>query len=128
MSTITLDTPRKAFLIVDDEPLLRLELGDIVRDCGFEAREAANTAEALAMLETDASKVIGLITDINMPGTRSGIVLANHVGCLWPHINIIVISAVRRPLQGELPFPAKYLAKPVPPTKLVSAINELVPH
>ncbi|WP_127753009.1 response regulator [Devosia sp. 1566] len=128
MNTTIAEPCRKAFLIVDDEPLVRLELGDIVRDCGLDAWEAANTAEALAMLEADASKVIGLITDINMPGTRSGIVLANHVGCIWPHINIIVVSAVRRPLPGELPFLAKYLAKPVPATKLVSTIHELVPH
>jgi len=127
MTTTTLSS-RAAFLIVDDEPLIRMELGDVVRDCGFDVWEAANTAEALAMLETSGGSFVGLITDINMPGTRSGIVLANHVRWMWPHIHIIVLSAVRQPIAGELPAQVKFLAKPVPPTKLVSTIHALTAH
>lgn len=96
-------SPRKTFLVVDDEPLARIELAEIVRDCGFEAYQAADTAEALALLEERSAGIIGLITDINMPGTRNGTVLANHVRWLWPHISIIVVSAARHPLNGELP-------------------------
>jgi CheY-like chemotaxis protein len=119
---------RKTFLIVEDEPLVRMELGDIVRDCGFEAWEAANTAEALAILETGGETFTGLITDINMPGSRSGVVLANHVRCMWPHINIIVVSAARAPLEGELPAEVRFLPKPIPATRLVTAIHESAPH
>ena len=128
MDTTTPESSRPAFLIVDDEPLVRMELADIVRDCGFEAWEAANTAEALAMLETGSASFAGLITDINMPGTRSGVVLANHVRCLWPHINIIVVSAARRPLLGELPPQISFLSKPVPAGKLASAIQASAAH
>jgi CheY-like chemotaxis protein len=120
--------PRKAFLIVDDEPLARMELTQIVRDCGYAAREASNTVEALSILETDSEQFMGLITDISMPGTRSGIVLANHVRCIWPHIEIIVVSAARTPLNGELPERVEFLNKPVPPGRLVSAIQSSVQH
>jgi CheY-like chemotaxis protein len=119
---------RKAFLIVDDEPLARMELTQIVLDCGYAVREASNTVEALSILETDSDQFMGLITDINMPGTRSGIVLANHVRCIWPHIEIIVISAARTPLNGELPERVEFLNKPVPPGRLVSAIQSSVQH
>jgi CheY-like chemotaxis protein len=116
----------KAILIVDDEPLARMEMGEIVRQCGFEAWEAANTAEALSMLEQAADHFTCLITDINMPGTRSGVVLANHVRFMWPHIAIVVISVARRPMNGELPEHVSFLPKPVPPSKLVSALQS--PH
>ena len=128
MDMTTKPAPRKAFLIVDDEAVVRVDIGEIVRECGFEAWEAANTAEALAILESGGATFAGLITDINMPGTRSGVVLANHVRCMWPHINIIVLSAARLPLDGALPMPAKFLAKPVSAKELVSAIHEAALH
>jgi CheY-like chemotaxis protein len=120
--------PPKTFLIVDDEPLARLELAAIVKNCGFEACEAASTAEALALLEQRSNFVVGLITDINMPGTRNGVVLANHVNCLWPHIDIIVVSAARRPFDGELPEQVPFIAKPVSATKLAQAITASTHH
>jgi CheY-like chemotaxis protein len=116
-------SPPKTCLIVDDEPLVRMELANIVRDCGFEAWEAASTAEALSLLEADAKRVTDLITDINMPGTRNGMVLANHVRHVWPHINIVVVSAVRCPLNGELPEKVPFLPKPVHGPQLVKMIN-----
>jgi CheY-like chemotaxis protein len=127
MNTDTVSSP-KTFLIVDDEPLARMELAEVVRECGFMACEARSTAEALAYLEERSGYVVGLITDINMPGTRSGTVLANHVRWLWPHINIIVVSAARRPLEGELPQQVPFLPKPVVPNKLVEAIASAVHH
>jgi CheY-like chemotaxis protein len=115
-----------AILIVDDEPLARMELGEVVRQCGFEAWEAANTAEALSMLEQAAEHFACLITDISMPGTTSGVVLANHVRFVWPHIAVLVVSAARKPLEGELPDHVLFLPKPVPPRKLVSALHAAI--
>lgn len=75
------------------------------------------------MLDSAAAHFVGLITDINMPGTRSGVVLANHVHCMWPHIAIVVVSASRSPMDGELPEHAAFIAKPVPSDKLVSVLQ-----
>jgi CheY-like chemotaxis protein len=80
-----------------------MEIGEVLRQCGYQAWEAANTAEALSMLEHAADHFIGLITEINMPGVRNGVVLANHVRFMWPHISIVVASAAREPMEGELP-------------------------
>lgn len=104
--------PRNAILIVDDEPFVRLELSDMVRDMGFEPYEAANTAEALAIIQSAPGTFIALVTDIWMPGTRNGIVLANHVKYTWPDIRVIVMSAGRKPVVGELPYGTPFVAKP----------------
>lgn len=119
---MTAKAGRKAFLIVDDEPFIRMELGDIVRDCGYEPWEAGSTAEALGILEKAGDMFSGLITDVNMPGTRSGLVLANHVRFMWPHIRIVVVSAGRKPFSGELPDNAQFVAKPWNEAQLASAI------
>ena len=113
----------QAVLIVDDEPLVRLDLSDAVREQGFKVWEATNTADALAMLQQNGEACVGLVADINMPGTRSGVVLANHVRWMWPHIHIVVVSGARPPLVGALPDHVAFLPKPVEPRLLFSALH-----
>ncbi|HEY8575867.1 MAG TPA: response regulator [Devosia sp.] len=127
MTTKIQDRP-KSFLIVDDEPLIRMELAQIVHDCGLEALEACDTAQALTLLDSRGEEIAGLITDINMPGTRSGIVLAKHVNYIWPHIRIIVVSGAKRPIPGDLPECTEFLSKPFPLPRLVATIKSLSGH
>ncbi|NGP18300.1 response regulator [Devosia aurantiaca] len=113
----------KSFLVVDDEPLVRMDMAELIRENGYEAWEAANASEALGILERAGDAFIGLITDVNMPGTRNGMVLANHVRAIWPHIRIIVVSAGRKPFAGELPDNASFIHKPWRPEQVVTAIG-----
>ncbi len=113
---------RKAFLIVDDGVMLRAHLAEVVAECGYEVMEASNVAEALRVLEASSLNVEGVITDIKMPGTRSGVVLAQHVRWVWPHMKVVVISGARAPMEGELPHLVRFLAKPVSDAALASAI------
>ncbi len=121
MST-RVDRPR-SFLVVDDEPLVRLDMAELIREHGFEAWEAGSTAEALGILERSGDAFVGLITDVNMPGTRSGVVLANHVRVMWPHIRIIVVSGGRKPFAGELPDDTAFIPKPWRPEQIVMALG-----
>jgi len=57
-------------LVVEDDPLLLMMAAEVVEDAGFEALEAANADEALSLLETVEGIRI-LVTDIDMPGSRS---------------------------------------------------------
>lgn len=116
-------TSRQSFLIVDDEPFIRAEIADLVRDLGHDAWEAASTSEALALLEKSAASFNALVTDVNMPGTRNGIVLANHVRFIWPHIRIVVISAGRQPFSGQLPDDTPFITKPWDPERLASVLT-----
>lgn len=114
---------RDAVLIVDDEPFVRLELAEALSEEGFRTYEAANTAEALAILQTAPGTFAAVISDIHMPGTRSGVVLARHVKHVWPEIAVLVISGGRQPLRGELPIGATFLAKPCSRPDLSAAIS-----
>ncbi len=120
----SLHRPRTSFLVVDDEPLIRMDLADLVREHGYDVWEAGNAAEALSILEKAGDGFAGIITDVEMPGTRNGMVLANHVRAMWPHIRIIVISGGRRPFSGELPDDTPFIAKPWRPEQVVSAIGQ----
>jgi CheY-like chemotaxis protein len=61
-------------LIVENDVLLRLVTASNLRDAGFEVLEAANSAEAIHIL--DCIPVDALFSDIDMPGTMDGLALA----------------------------------------------------
>jgi hypothetical protein len=42
---------------------------------------------------------------------------------MWPHIRIIVVSAGRRPVAGELPLDTPFISKPWAPEQMVEAIG-----
>lgn len=47
--------PHITVLIVEDEPLVRMDVAVQLQDLGFKVLEAANAAEAVTMLEVNAT-------------------------------------------------------------------------
>jgi CheY-like chemotaxis protein len=114
---------RRAILIVDDDPLLKLLTVDIVEAAGFVALQADNADEAVAVLEA-RSDIALLLTDINMPGSMDGLKLAHAVRHRWPPIKIIVVSG--RAQDCDLPTDSRFLPKPYHTEKLISEIRLLM--
>lgn len=78
-------------LIVDDEPLNRDLLRRVLQS-NYELSEAAESSEALEILESEAGQSIGLVLcDYLMPG-RTGAELAVIVGERWPNITFMLIT------------------------------------
>jgi len=98
-------------LVVDDEPLIRLYAVDVLTDAGFEALEAADAEEALALL-ADNKAITVLFTDINMPGPLNGLELARKVHDLRPDVQLIITSGKERPDRSAIPDRGTFLAKP----------------
>ena len=55
--------------------LIRAPMAEYLRDGGYRVFEAADTAEAKAMLNAD-TPVDLVFTDVNMPGAENGLILA----------------------------------------------------
>ena len=132
MSTaFNLDTSPRA-LVVDDEPIIRMVMVEMLYELGFEVAEADTVAAALAYLKDEGGRVSLLLTDVQMPGSRNGMTLANHVSYVWPHIRILVTSGVSRPLPGQLPGRAHFMPKPVTGAALDAYVarfpNEMMPN
>ena len=84
-------TPRSVVLVVEDDPFLRMSAVDMVEDAGFEAAEAANSGQALDLLESRSD--IGIIlSDIDMPPGIDGMALVAIIRRRWPPISIILVS------------------------------------
>ncbi len=62
-------------LVVEDEPLIRMDLTSMIEDAGIDVIEACNADDAIAILEVRKDITI-IFTDIEMPGSMDGLKLA----------------------------------------------------
>lgn len=108
-------------LIVDDDDLLRELTAQLVEDVGCTPLMAADADKAVALLE-DNHEIVLMITDIQMPGSMDGLVLASFVRKRWPAIALIIVSGNVTPPQDELPDGAVFLRKPYATQKLQSSV------
>lgn len=118
---------RHAILIVEDEPLLRVDTMDMVEDEGFRAFEAPNAQEALIILKLHP-EISGICTDIDMPGAMDGLGLAQEVSRLWPAIAIVVVSGLHKPAIAGLPEVGRFVAKPYGKAIIIGALRESMRH
>ena len=109
-------------LLVEDEPLVRLVVADLLNESGFRVIEAAHAAEALAVLEAGIAVDV-LLADVDMPPGMDGYTLARHVHEAWPGIEILITSGRQWPGDGDLPAGAAFLAKPCPSETMVSHVR-----
>jgi CheY-like chemotaxis protein len=112
-------------LVVEDEPLLRLNATDVLEEAGFSVTEANNAETALELLEGRRDVQV-LFTDIHMPGAFNGLELARRVHRRWPHILLMITSGRERPRASEIPDDGRFLAKPYRHAELVGRVNELL--
>lgn len=109
-------------LLVEDEPLIRLFVAELLEESGFKVVEAANAAEALVILRAGL-EVNVLLTDVDMPNGCNGFELAHEVHESWPRAEILIMSGRRWPAEGDLPIGAAFLSKPCPNEAIVSHVR-----
>jgi len=114
-------------IVVEDEPLIRRFIVEILNDEKFEVFCAQHAADALKLIDVHASRISVLFTDIDMPGSMNGLQLANHVQGRWPWIAILITSGKQRPLATEMPHSGRFLAKPYAHTSMIRHVRELCP-
>jgi two-component system, response regulator PdtaR len=115
---------RPSVLIVEDDFLLRMDAVDIVRNAGFEAIEAANADEAIAIIEADPSIHV-VFTDVQMPGTMDGLKLARFIKDRWPPIKIVATSGRVKVSEKDLPEGSVFVPKPYSPAQIIRTLREL---
>jgi DNA-binding NtrC family response regulator len=111
----------KRVLVVEDEPLLLLELVDALADHGIEAvpfTSCRGAVEAMSDLQVD-----GLITDIELPGGMSGLELARLFAVARPDLPIVIASGGVVPKTGELPEMAAFVPKPYRFSQLLAGLS-----
>jgi two-component system, response regulator PdtaR len=111
-------------MVVDDEPLIRCYVRDILEEAGYLVEEAGSADDALEHVCGSCKLVV---TDIEMPGSMNGLALCQRIHSRWPAIGLIIMSGWRLPRADELPSQAQMLTKPFSPARLLDAVAAVLP-
>jgi CheY-like chemotaxis protein len=114
----------QTILVVEDEVLIRLELADYLRACGYRVLEASSAEEAMTVMQTE-HRVDLVFSDVQMPGPTDGFGLARWIRANRPGVKVILTSGVARSaaLAGELCDEGPLEAKPYDPQRLLERIR-----
>lgn len=110
-------------LVVEDDDLVRLCAADMLADAGFDVVEAFNADEAWGILQV-RSDIGVLFTDIDMPGSMCGLVLAERVHRHRPDIRLVLTSGRQRFGDDEIPDAGRFVPKPYAAEQVVQAIHQ----
>jgi CheY-like chemotaxis protein len=108
---VSLIPSKPVVLVVEDEILIRIGMLESLEDIGCDAIEAADSAEALSLLDIRADIWL-LFSDINMPGALDGLALAHQVHRNHPAIRLMLTSGRGAPEIAEMPCGTHFVPKP----------------
>ena len=114
-----------AVLVVEDEPITRMDVVEQLEESGFKVFEAPDADRAIKILEAN-SAIRVLFTDIDMPGSMDGLKLAAAVRDRWPPIRIVVASGLRKINVDSLPADSRFFTKPYSVIELAATMRSMV--
>jgi CheY-like chemotaxis protein len=116
---------QRVALIVDDEPLVRMQLADELGQLGFEAIQAASAREGLAIAGRRAD-IDFAVVDVGLPD-RSGLELAAELRTRRSRMKIAIAGGYGESGLGRLTGDPQitFLAKPFNRAALLEAIEKL---
>ena len=119
------DDPRPVVLLVEDEALVRLTLGEMLEDSGFRVLSVVSPEEALEVLG-HVPNIRALVTDVELaPGAMNGFELARKVGEEYG-LPAVVLSGRAGPGLDDLTSGVYFLAKPVHQTTLARLLRDVI--
>jgi two-component system, response regulator PdtaR len=110
-------------LVVEDEPLVREYVSDILGQSGFEVIAASSGEEALRRIAQGC--VCAVVSDIAMPGSVNGVELARRVREECPRTGVVLLSGVLEPSHAHLPGGVRFVPKPVKASTLLRLVREV---
>lgn len=117
-------TQAPVVLIVEDEPLILIHSRLALEDAGYRIVAVSDGDEAMDALR-DRQDVRAIFTDIRLPGKIDGLALARQVSADRPEIAIVVTSGSQSVDPGELPYRARFLAKPYTAAQITRTLDSL---
>lgn len=111
-------------LIIEDQPVLRIEVADMVERACFIPVEATSVDEAIQILETRTDIRIVYI-DLDMPRGVKRIEIAAAIRNRWPPIGIILTAATFAKADLDLPVRAEFYSKPIHHGDVIAAMRRM---
>jgi CheY-like chemotaxis protein len=116
-------------LMVEDEPVLRELIEEVLTAHGYHILSAASGAEALQVWQEYGGKIDLLLTDMVMPGGMTGQQLAAELRPRDPRLKVIITSGYSQEMVGRnltLSEGTEFLPKPYRPPQLVEKVRAIL--
>lgn len=110
-------------LVVEDEPILRLYVSDILDQSGFDVVAVSSGEEALSRLEEGG--LCAVVSDVVVPGAIDGFELARRVRSECPRMGVVLVSGVTEASHVHLPVGVRFVTKPVKASTLLRLVREV---
>ena len=111
-------------LVVEDEPLIRMNAALMVEEAGYAVIEATNADEAIRILE-ERNDINVVFTDVNMPGSMDGLKLAHAIHGRWPPIRVIVTSGQVAVRESDIREDDRFIAKPYDARQIANMLHDI---
>lgn len=112
-----------SILVVEDEPLIRALICEVLDERAYAVRGAPDAEAALAAVAQGPLDLA--IVDLGLPGGMSGLRFAERLGDLRPRTAVLFISGHAEPIELR-GAPAAALAKPFTMQALLTRVAELL--
>ncbi len=118
----------RTVLVVDDEPAVRMLVGDVLRDLGYSVVEAADGPEGLHILKSKQDIDL-LVSDVGLPGGMNGRQLADAARVYRPGLKVLFITGFAESVawEGGVPEPGmQVLTKPFALNVLTAKVEAMM--
>jgi CheY-like chemotaxis protein len=115
-------------LVIDDEPLVRMLVVDVLVDLGYTAVEADDGPSGMKILRSDVAIDL-LITDVGLPNGMNGRQVADAARELRPSLKILFITGFAENAvlsHGHLKHDLHILTKPFEVSELTRRVKQLL--
>lgn len=113
-------------LVVEDEPLIRMDAVALLEGAGLNVVEFDRGAEAASYLEDHELEVAAIFTDINLKGEVDGVELAKFAARVAPDVLMVVTSGRYISAPDRLPRGVRFMPKPWLPLDVLTAMQDAV--
>jgi len=121
------EAERPVILLVEDEALTIMDLGDVLEEGGYDTVQCASAERALSILQARPD-ICGLVTDVELSGRANGFDLANSVFQARPELPILIVSGRASPDPDRMPQGARFIARPCAGQDILEQLKGLMPH
>ena len=115
-------------LVVDDEPAVRMLIGEVLAELGYATLEAADGAEGLRILQSDA-RIDLLVSDVGLPGGMNGRQMADAARQTRPALKVLFITGYAESAvvsNGNLEPGMYVLTKPFSLDRLATQVRDIL--
>jgi len=114
-------------VVVEDDPLIRLDIAAELRSSGYAVTDFETADEALDLLADTAADVCALVTDISTPGRHDGLDLADRMFAQKPVISVVFTTGTPQKIDPRTRRNPRerVIAKPYAPPEVLAHLRAL---